>query len=101
MSRTDQTWSVEDIKILCELWEHGVITREIAKKVNRHRAAVAKYISRNKETLGLERRSMTQVYRKPNPKSFDELWSGVIPYGHWMITKPWGKKCDVKHVTDS
>jgi hypothetical protein len=89
MIRVDQAWSHEDIDLLCKLWKEGVATKEIAKKVQRKQPAVIKYVSRNRKKLGLEQRGMTPSGRKPNPYSFDELWSGVIPCGHWMITKPW------------
>ena len=26
-----------------------------------------------------------------NLKDFEKQWHGVIPCGHWMITKKWGK----------
>jgi len=87
--RTDQAWDHKEVELLCTLWREGIAVKEIAKKLKRGYSGVCQYAYRNRKKLGLERRGPPRVINRPETKSFDELWSGVIPCGHWTITKRW------------
>jgi hypothetical protein len=95
------------IKGSCELPQQTIDTirkmrsrdatlQEIADAVDMTRHAVAHFVKRHGHTYGIE----VAVKARRNG-GFDKEWHGVIPLGHWSITKPWGKKCDVKPVTKS
>lgn len=96
-------WTDREVQVLCEMWNSGCFAKDIAKKLRKKRSAVTMYISRHREELGLGMRPNPtgNLVGRKKKKTIDELWHGVIPLGHWSITKPWGKKCDVKPVTKS
>ena len=90
-------WEHKDIDTLKKLWEEGLPTSMIAKELNKKRSAVTQYVFRNREKLGLEKRQ--DIVIKPFRKnkryiSFEDSWKGDVPFGHWMITKPWRKDSD-------
>ena len=86
-----QAWKQEEIETLVAMWHQGETAADIAKKLNRKRSSILQYAHRNREKLGLGHR---QVVAKARPKnlSFEQQWYGSVPFGHWTITKAWGKK---------
>ena len=86
-----QAWKQEEIDILVTMWHQGETAADIANKLNRKRSSILQYAHRNREKLGLGHR---QVVAKARPKnlSFEQQWYGSVPFGHWTITKAWGKK---------
>jgi IS30 family transposase len=87
------TWTKEDVDTLVELWKAGVSSNKIAKKLNRRRSAITQYLCRNRDKLGLQKRA-ERVGGRPRRSvkdSFEIQWAGSVPFGHWTITKPWGK----------
>lgn len=84
------SWTKEDVDALVQMWKDGVTSGTIATKLNRRRSAISQYLCRNRDKLGLEKR-MEPIGGRPKKKraGFKESWQGVVPLGHWMITKPW------------
>lgn len=86
-------WSRKDIKTLCEMWNTGNSVREIAQAIDTTPASVKMYVQRHRDALGLERKGKGYVQFKQSTRSeFHKQWHGVIPCGHWMITKQWSTK---------
>ena len=88
-------WSQEDIDTLIRLYREGVTYENISHKLG-------KPMSTTKVKLSQLRKQYDLPYRDPKqlkPKRargtvetpFDKAFSGPIPCGHWMITKPWRK----------
>lgn len=86
-----QIWKEEEIDTLVTMWMEGEKVADIAKKLNRKRSSVIQYAHRNREKLGLGYRQ-TVARAKPKNTSFEQQWHGSVPFGHWTITKAWGKK---------
>ena len=86
-----QAWKQEEIDTLVTMWHQGETAADIARKLNRKRSSILQYAHRNRAKLGLGHR---QVVAKARPKnlSFEQQWYGSVPFGHWTITKAWGKK---------
>jgi len=82
------TWTKQDVDTLVKLWKDGVSSNKIAAKLNRRRSAITQYVCRHRKELGLDHRASTFGGR-PRRGDFDTQWRGVVPCGHWMITKPW------------
>lgn len=78
----------QTIDIIRKMRSKDATLQEIADAVDMTRNAVAHFCKRHGATYGIA------VRRRDIPKSvFDKQWHGVIPCGHWAITKPWGKGC--------
>lgn len=86
----------KDIEILIQMWGDGYTATQIGDRLGKSMASVRQFIHRNRAKYDLEKK---EGGRYENRDSFDKRWHGVIPLGHWSITKPWGKKCVVKPVT--
>ena len=83
------TWTKEDVDTLVKLWKEGVSSNKIAVILNRRPSAITQFLCRNRDKLGLEKRT-ERVGGMPTKDPFEVQWSGPVPLGHWMITKPWG-----------
>ena len=94
MSRRKVPWTEPQIAKVRRMRSQGATLQEIAEEVGRSRDSVSSFIKDHAHKYGIEVASRTR-----HNGDFDKQWHGVIPCGHWMITKPWGKKCDVKRVT--
>ena len=84
------TWTEKDVNTLVKMWKEGVSSNKIAAYLKRRPSAITQYVCRHREELGLEKRA-NSFGGRPRRGDFDTRWHGVIPLGHWMITKPWGK----------
>ena len=82
-------WNDEDINTLVRLWREGSSVQQIADVLGTSRSSVKMYVQRHKEELGLERRTQKTDNMKSFRDSFNKQWHGSVPYGHWLITKPW------------
>jgi len=87
----EQSWKQEDINALVEMWKNGDTVSDIANKLNKKRSAVAQYAHRNRNKLGLGHRQVV-VQARSKKLPFEQQWLGSVPFGHWTITKAWGKK---------
>ena len=94
-------WDEFEIETLVRLWNQDASIREIAGELDRPTTSVKMYLQRHRKALGLAKRTFRNT-QTPNQKTtkFDNEWHGVVPLGHWSITKPWGKSCVVKPATD-
>jgi hypothetical protein len=84
-------WPEEDIRILQKMWRDGHSSMAIADKLNRNPSAIRQYVANNRDAIGLMARKRTDVLPYKNISEFDKQWYGTVPFGHWMITKPWRK----------
>jgi hypothetical protein len=87
-------WTEEHQKTLVNLWEADVKADLIGEALGINATTVRTYVKRNRERLGLEPRKThweKDVPRSVYSTSFDKMWHGTIPCGHWMITKKWGQ----------
>jgi len=91
-------WTEYEVETLVKLWNDGLSRKQIAEELDKSFASVKMYLQRHKDELSLAPRLSKA---RPTSGRIDKEWYGVIPLGHWSITKPWGKKCDVKPVTKS
>ena len=87
------TWTNEEKELLKKLWKLGHTASEIAEEIGNGRTTdqVRMFVSRNRKELALTRRPVTNWKVLHKTTHFESLWSGPIPCGHWMITKPWTK----------
>lgn len=86
-----QSWTQKEINTLVDMWSNGDTISDIANKLKKKRSAIAQYAHRNREKLGLGYRQ-TVARARPKNTSFEQQWHGSVPFGHWTITKAWGKK---------
>jgi hypothetical protein len=87
-------WTEDQQQLLVKLWQDDVHADQIGKALGINGTTVRTYVKRNRERLGLTPRK--NHWEKGIPRSqyatgFDRQWHGVIPCGHWMITKKWGR----------
>lgn len=95
-------WSEDDVESLCMMWRDGFSIRQIADELDTSYAAVKMFLSRHRQALGLTTRQPPESTNKLSTRpEFDRAWCGVVPFGHWSITKPWSTKCAVGHVIKS
>lgn len=94
-------WTHEERDLLVTLWTDGYSTKQIAEELDKTFGSVKMYLQRHRKELGLKPRTGSQERKTSFRPEFDKAWHGVIPLGHWLITKPWGKSCAVKPATKS
>jgi hypothetical protein len=90
-------WTKDEVDMLVTLWNNGTPRKQIAEELDKSHGSVKMYLQRHKRELNLAPRINNKA--RPTSGRIDKEWYGVIPLGHWSITKPWGKKCAVKPVT--
>jgi len=86
-------YSQDDIDLIRRMRAKGATLTQISDKVGKTYGSICNFIQQQGHLHGIE-----VAVKVKHKGGFDKEWHGVIPCGHWMITKPWGKKCDVKHV---
>ena len=93
-------WPEEKIKLLVDLYKEGVTYEEMSYRLDKAPSSVKSMLSTVREQYNWPYRAPKQV--KPKRKRgtvitrFDKEFSGPIPCGHWMLTKPWGKHAKVQ-----
>lgn len=92
-------WTDNDVEMLVMLWNNGTPRKQIAEELDKSLGSVKMYLQRHKHELNLNPRINTKD--RPTSGRIDKEWYGVVPLGHWSITKPWSKQCAVKPVTKS
>jgi len=80
----------KDIKTLIQMWGDGYTATEIGDALGKSMQSVRQFVHRNRKKYDLEKK---EGGRHVPRSSFDKQWHGVIPCGHWMITKPWRQSC--------
>jgi len=78
----------KDIQTLIQMWGDGYTATEIGDALGKSMASVRQFVHRNRDKYNLEKK---EGGRHVPRDSFDKHWHGVVPCGHWTITKPWGK----------
>ena len=92
-----KAWSKDDDAKLVELFHEGQFIEDIAQQLGRTRKGVEGYLRRNRGRLGLDLRDKVEFMKRgqgivyKGRKPFEQEWLGCVPFGHWMITKPWTK----------
>tara|TARA_R110000868_G_scaffold359930_3_gene621966 strand:- start:2199 stop:2528 length:330 start_codon:yes stop_codon:yes gene_type:complete len=92
-------WTQDRIDKLVSLWKQNLQTREIAVRMQLSGEIVSGYVYRHGKKLGISPRTKAwykeqgfRFGRRTNAaKSFEQDWAGSVPFGHWIITKPWGE----------
>ena len=79
----------KDIKTVIQMWGDGYTATEIGNAIGKSMQSVRQFVHRNREKYDLEKK---EGGRHAPRSSFDKQWHGAIPFGHWMITKPWRKQ---------
>ena len=82
------TWSEQDLMTLRRMLADGKTSAEIGEAVGRTDTTVRQFVRNNAEKLELDL-PLIQGRCRYNPKQFDKDWYGSVPFGHWIITKPW------------
>lgn len=91
----ERQYSDKDIEKMIAMWQEGKTATEIGDALGKTQYSVRQFMHRNRKKYGFEKKAKGRPFLKC---TFDKAWHGVIPLGHWSITKPWGKSCDVKPV---
>jgi hypothetical protein len=94
-------WTQEKVDELIKLYKEGLTFEEISLKIG------ISYDSTKAKLTALRKSGVDLPYRDPKvlakkrletiakggkaPSEFDREWHGPVPFGHWMITKPWRK----------
>lgn len=82
-------YSDENIKVMTEMWREGKTAIEIGEVIGKSEHSVRMFMKRNRSKYDFEKR------QQGNPTydmdKFEKAWYGSVPFGHWMITKPWRK----------
>ena len=94
MAKHDK-WTKSEIDTLVSMWNADCPSVEIAKALNRKRSTISMFVSRHAKELGIKQRMHLCYGGRPKSTKlvpFEKQWHGVIPRGHWMITKPWRKQ---------
>lgn len=86
-------WTHDDEVYLVSEWNKGTKVEDIAEAFGITKRSVQRHIAANRERLGLNPRKGGKVKQSKDGYSthFDKLWKGSVPFGHWSITKRWGK----------
>lgn len=84
-------WDKADIDTLVRMRNDGSSIPQIAKELDKTHSSVKMFISRHGKSLGLRPRIDFKAPAKSCRPQFDKDWYGSVPFGHWLITKPWGK----------
>lgn len=84
-------WEDANVERLVEMHNSGCSVKEIATDLNKSTSSVKMYIQRHKGRLGLKPRIDFKARAKSQNPAFDKEWYGCVPFGHWLITKPWRK----------
>lgn len=79
-------YSDKDIETLIKMWEEGATAVEIGDAIGKSKYSVRQFMNRNREKYGFKKKGPGRPFLK---NAFDKEWHGVVPCGHWMITKPW------------
>ena len=87
------SWKQEEIDKLVELRNSGVSMPKIAEELGKTHSSVKMYVQRNGKALGLRPASDFKARAKSQTRAFDKEWYGSVPFGHWLITKPWRQSC--------
>ena len=88
---TNTTWEQDKIERLVQMRNDGSSVQQIADELGKTRSAVKMFITRHREALGLKPRIDVNAPAKSYRPQWDKEWYGCVPFGHWLITKPWGK----------
>jgi len=72
------------------LWEQGYQYKQISEVLGKSVASIRNYASRHRDRLGLEIRTGWENRPDNVMTELDHEWRGPVPFGHWLITKPWG-----------
>ena len=78
----------KEIETVIKLWADGYSAAEIGDVIGKTKYSVCQFMHRNRDKYGFERREGGRHYSRVG---FEKQWHGVVPLGHWMITKPWKK----------
>jgi len=92
-------WEEIEVETLIRMREEGASVAEIADELGRSCSSVKMYLQRHRDELGLKSKRDERKRPSAGRPEFDKAWYGVVPLGHWSITKPWSKSCVVKPVT--
>lgn len=94
-------WTQADIDELVTLYLDGVPLEELAERIGKsYPSTKAKITALRKSGMDLpyrdqkliqatRRKTMNLGEKRLTP--FDREYQGAVPFGHWVITKPWGK----------
>lgn len=85
------SWKQEDIDTLVELRNSGKSMKYISDVLGKTHNSVKMYVQRNGKALGLRPARDFKARAKSQNPAFDKEWYGCVPFGHWLITKPWRK----------
>jgi len=90
-------WTEEEIETTIRMYKESKTNYEIGCAIGKTGDAVKTKLGKLRKQFNLAPRSQSLLKkgnRRRPPKgmtSFDRDWQGSVPFGHWMITKPWKK----------
>ena len=82
------SYTKKDIKTMQKMWAEGKTAVEIGEALRKTEYSVRQFMHRNREKYGFEKKQPGRPFCRAK---FEKQWYGGVPFGHWSITKPWGK----------
>jgi len=101
-----KTWSQEETDELIKLYMDGMKLEDLAEAIGKSYCSTKArltYLRSKGVDLPLRDQRVCQSRRRAEEgrdgdsgyekrmSDFDKAWYGRVPFGHWMITKPWKK----------
>lgn len=90
-------WTQEEIETTVKMYKEHKTNYEIGCAIGKTGDAVKTKLGKLRKQFDLAPRSQA-LLKKGNKSSppegvspFERDWKGSVPFGHWMITKPWKK----------
>lgn len=89
-------WTKEEIDTTVKMYLEHKTNLEIGLAIGKTQDAVKTKLGKLRKPFNLPPRnqSLLRKKNKHTPKGltpFERDWKGTVPFGHWMITKPWRK----------
>ena len=81
-------YTEKDVEKLVEMWQEGKTATEIGHALRKSQYSVRLFVHRNRHKYDFEKRAPGRPFSRT---AFDRHWHGIVPCGHWMVTKPWKK----------
>ena len=88
MSRKKAYYTQDEIDMIRKMRAKGATLTQISDKVGKTYGSICNFIQQHGHRHGIE-----VAVKVQHKGGFDKEWHGVIPCGHWMITRPWSTQC--------
>lgn len=90
-------WTKEEIETTVKMYKEHKTNFEIGIAIGKTQDAVKTKLSKLRKQFDLPTRDQSLLRKGSKAdlpmgmSAFDRDWQGSVPFGHWLITKPWRK----------